>query len=280
MTEFYLADALQEISPELVMEATLPLRRKKRSPLLAFAACFALVTVCSFAVSHMGMGGSDAAAPEMNESVTEGIQDSMMESSTAEEEYVVYDSSHYELVSFDLQEMYARADTVVIGRYTGDFTQHEESFVGIHLYSFTVEETVKGNARNTIKIQLPVWRRISGDIEGDRYSFVASDATFFDPTEDGQVMLFLQDTGNGIYRKAQEPFTIAIDADWSTELHSNLLLPLETREELASTVTETESGRTLIYTDNTLLQYNGSGFSGIQINDLLEFFGSDLRIID
>lgn len=55
MTELYLAESLQEISPELVMEASLPLRRKKSRNWLAFAACFTLVTFCSFTLSNLGM---------------------------------------------------------------------------------------------------------------------------------------------------------------------------------------------------------------------------------
>ena len=293
MTDFYLAESLQEISPELVMEASLPLRRKKNRNRLAFAACFALVSICSFTLSQMGMGGagSDTAAPEdsfVGESLEHGIiEDSIAGNSSAKEDgatydYVVYDTSHQQLISFDLQEMYARSDTVVIGRFDGDFTQYEESGVGIHLYSFTVEEAVKGDPAETVSIRLPVWRRVDGDIEGDRYSFVVSDATFFDPTENGQVMLFLQKIESGVYRKAQEPFTLAICTDGTVTLRSNLLLPYEERQALSTTEALTENGNILLYTDDLLCSVEPpakESISGMHINDILEAFGSDLRIL-
>lgn len=48
MTEEYLAEALQEVSDEHIMEASLPLRRRRgRRAALGFAACFAVVTVLS-----------------------------------------------------------------------------------------------------------------------------------------------------------------------------------------------------------------------------------------
>lgn len=48
MTEEYLAEALQEVSDEYIMEASLPLRRHRRGrAALGFAACFALVAALS-----------------------------------------------------------------------------------------------------------------------------------------------------------------------------------------------------------------------------------------
>lgn len=78
MKEQYLAEALQEVSDEHIMEATLPLRKKKRKrPLRGLAACFAVLVVCSgFAAYYFGMGGGSAAesesmqAPEENGAAT------------------------------------------------------------------------------------------------------------------------------------------------------------------------------------------------------------------
>lgn len=295
MTELYLADSLQEISPELIMEATLPLRKEKKRYWLAFAACFALVTVCSFTMSNFGMGGgADCAAPESESAVMEGLEDdrgeggntfsesindSITEGSAAYD-FVVYDSSHYELVSFDLTEMYANADTVVIGSYDGDFSEYEESGVGVRLYGFRVEQSVKGSAAGQITVRLPVTREVTGEVDGEHYAFTATDAAFFEPQAGETVMLFLQEIESGVYRKAQEPFTVAIGPDLKTELRSNLLLPMELREQRASTIQETEHGYSLLYTDSTLLQYSGSGFSGLHINELLKFLGTDVRMVD
>lgn len=287
MTELYLAESLQEISPELVMEASLPLRRKKSRNWLAFAACFTLVTFCSFTLSNLGMGGAsmgaDSAAPGM-ESVTESIMDgaesdSDYVDSSSSLPYVILDDRPRGLVSFDLQEMYDRSDTVVIGHYSTAFDTLTEDGVTLHLYEFCVEDQVKGSAAGTITVRLPVLREISGTIKEENYRFSMPETTFFDPTEDGKVMLFLQDCGNGVYRKAQEPFTISIGAEGKVELRSNLLLPYEEREALSTIEVQLESGHTLVYTDNTLLRYNGSGFSGQHINDILEILGSDLRIL-
>ena len=287
MTEWYLAESLQEISPELVMEASLPLRRKKSRNFLAFAACFALVTICSFALNNLGMGGAsmgaDSAAPEMG-SAAESIMDdagnhSEHVDSSSSLPYVIFEDRPRELVSFDLQEMYDRSDTVVIGHYSTAFDTLTEDGATLHLYEFCVEDRVKGSAAETITVRLPVLREISGTIEKENYRFLMPETMFFDPTEDGKVMLFLQDCGNGIYRKAQEPFTVSIAADGKVTLRSNLLLPDDEKEALSTIEVQLESGHTLVYTDNTLLRYNGSGFSGQHINDILELLGSDLRIL-
>ena len=287
MTEWYLAESLQEISPELVMEASLPLRRKRSHNFLAFAACFALVTICSFTLNNLGMGGAsmgaDSAAPEMGSAAESIVDDAGDHSehvdSSSSLPYVIFEDRPRELVSFDLQEMYDRSDTVVIGHYSTAFNTLTENGVTVHLYEFCVEETVRGSAAEIITVRLPVLREISGTIEGENYRFLMPEPMFFDPTEDGKVMLFLQDCGSGIYRKAQEPFTISIGADGKAALRSNLLLPYEEREALSTIEVELESGHTLVYTDNTLLRYNGSGFSGQDINDILECLGSDLRIL-
>ena len=287
MTEWYLAESLQEISPELVMEASLPLRRKKSRNFLAFAACFALVTICSFALNNLGMGGAsmgaDSAAPEMGsaaESITDDAGDhSEHVDSSSSLPYVIFEDRPRELVSFDLQEMYDRSDTVVIGHYSTAFDTLTEGGATLHLYEFCVEDRVKGSAAETITVRLPVLREINGTIENENYRFLMPETMFFDPTEDGKVMLFLQDCGNGIYRKAQEPFTVSIAADGKVTLRSNLLLPDDEKEALSTIEVQLESGHTLVYTDNTLLRYNGSGFSGQHINDILELLGSDLRIL-
>lgn len=287
MTQWYLAESLQEISPELVMEASLPLRRKKSRNFLAFAACFALVTICSFALNNLGMGGAsmsaDSAAPEEGtheESITDdaGNHSEHVDSSSSLP-YVIFEDRPRELVSFDLQEMYDRSDTVVIGHYSTAFDTLTEDGATLHLYEFCVEDRVKGSAAETITVRLPVLREISGTIENENYRFLMPETTFFDPTEDGKVMLFLQDCGDGIYRKAQEPFTVSIAADGKVTLRSNLLLPDDEKEALSTIEVQLESGHTLVYTDNTLLRYNGSGFSGQHINDILELLGSDLRIL-
>ena len=287
MTQWYLAESLQEISPELVMEASLPLRRKKSRNFLAFAACFALVTICSFALNNLGMGGAsmgaDSAAPEMG-SAAESIMDdagnhSEHVDSSSSLPYVIFEDRPRELVSFDLQEMYNRSDTVVIGHYSTAFDTLTEDGATLHLYEFCVEDRIKGSAAETITVRLPVLREINGTIENENYRFLMPETMFFDPTEDGKVMLFLQDCGNGIYRKAQEPFTVSIAADGKVTLRSNLLLPDDEKEALSTIEVQLESGHTLVYTDNTLLRYNGSGFSGQHINDILELLGSDLRIL-
>ena len=206
MTEWYLAESLQEISPELVMEASLPLRRKKSRNFLAFAACFALVTICSFALNNLGMGGAsmgaDSAAPEMESIMDDAGNHSEHVDSSSSLPYVIFEDRPRELVSFDLQEMYDRSDTVVIGHYSTAFDTLTEDGATLHLYEFCVEDRVKGSAAETITVRLPVLREISGTIENENYRFLMPETMFFDPTEDGKVMLFLQDCGNGIYRKA------------------------------------------------------------------------------
>ncbi len=285
MTEWYLAESLQEISPELVMEASLPLRRKRSHNFLAFAACFALVTICSFTLNNLGMGGASMGADNTaQESIEAGLMDGAEDPSGYVESssslpYVIFEDRPRDLVSFDLLEMYERSDTLVIGHFSTAFDTLTENGVTVHLYEFCVEETVKGSAAEIITVRLPVLREISGAIEGENYRFLMPEPMFFDPTEDGKVMLFLQDCGSGIYRKAQEPFTISIGTDGKAALRSNLLLPYEEREALSTIEVELESGHTLVYTDNTLLRYNGSGFSGQDINDILECLGSDLRIL-
>ncbi len=69
MTKQYLAEALQEVSDEHIMEATLPLRKKKKKrSWQGFAACFAVLAVCSFFAARFFSLG----APTESESAAEG----------------------------------------------------------------------------------------------------------------------------------------------------------------------------------------------------------------
>lgn len=69
MREDFLAEALQEVSDEHIMEATLPLRKKKRKrSWRGFAACFAVLAVCSFFAGRFFNLG----APTESESMAEG----------------------------------------------------------------------------------------------------------------------------------------------------------------------------------------------------------------
>lgn len=291
MSELYLAASLQEISPELVMEATLPLRRKKSRNFLAFAACFALVTICSFALSNLGMGGAsmgaDSAAPQesIEESIMDSFADDLSQSADSGEsryDYVVYDHHSWELVNFELSEMSAHADTIVIGRYSGAFTVQNIDGVTVHHYEFMVENCAKGDPADTISIRLPVLHTVQGTVEEENYDITVPDTEFFDPTEDGQVMLLLKDCGNGVYRKAQEPFTFAINAKGIVTVRSNLLLPSKERQALSTTKTLTENGKILLYTDDFLCSEEApvrESISGMHINDILEILGSNLRIL-
>ena len=102
------------------------------------------------------------------------------------------------------------------------------------------------------------------------------------PTENGQVMLFLQKIESGVYRKAQEPFTLAICTDGTVTLRSNLLLPYEVRQALSTTEALTENGNVLLYTDDLLCSVEPpvkENISGMHINDILKAVGSDLRIL-
>ena len=292
MTDFYLAESLQEVSPELVMEASLPLRRKKSYNWLAFAACFALVTICSFTLNNLGMGGAsmgaDSAAPEM-ESVTEGVMDGSADNSSANNDkgeysydYVVCNTRSWELVNFDLAEMNTHADTIVIGEYSGAFDVQSIDGVTVHFYEFTVKNCAKGKAADNITVRLPVLHAVQGSVEEEQYDITVPETEFFDPTEDGQVMLFLKDCGNGVYRKAQEPFTFAINPEGIVTVRSNLLLPHQEREILSTTRTLTENGKILLYIDDLLRSVDSpvkESISGMHINDILEILGSDLRIL-
>lgn len=66
MREDYLAEALQEVSAEHIMEAALPLRKRRRwsRAVMGFAACFAVLAVGSFFLWPMlsGSTSSDEAA--------------------------------------------------------------------------------------------------------------------------------------------------------------------------------------------------------------------------
>lgn len=290
MREYYLAESLQEISPELVMEASLPLRRKKSRNWLAFAACFVLVTICSFTLNNLGMGGAsmgaDSAAPE-----TESIEESIMDSFTDDADgaptessydYVVCNTRSWSLVNFDLSEMSVHADTIVIGQYSGKFDVQNMDGVTIHLYEFMVENRVKGDAADTISVRLPVLHEVQGTVEEESYHITVPDTEFFDPSEDGQVMLFLKDCGSGIYRKAQEPFTFAINPKGDVTVRSNLLLPFKERQALSTTAVALESGKILLYTDDLLCAMKEpvkENISGMHINEILEILGSDLRIL-
>lgn len=68
MREDYLAEALQEVSAEHIMEAALPLRKRRRwgKAVMGFAACFAVLAVGSFFLWPMfsGFTASDGAAEE------------------------------------------------------------------------------------------------------------------------------------------------------------------------------------------------------------------------
>lgn len=87
MREDYLAEALQEVSAEHIMEAALPLRKRRRSrAVMGFAACFAVLAVGSFFLWPMlsGSTGSDEAATDQEsaadffenaESIENGSQD-------------------------------------------------------------------------------------------------------------------------------------------------------------------------------------------------------------
>lgn len=73
MTEEYLAEALQQVSDEHLMEAALPLRRRRgRRAALGFAACFAVVTVLSLLMQPLFSADS---AMESESAANEGAME-------------------------------------------------------------------------------------------------------------------------------------------------------------------------------------------------------------
>lgn len=73
MREDFLAEALQEVSDEHIMEATLPLRKKKRKrSWRGFAACFAVLAVCSFFAGRFFVLNSAMGGSAESESMVEG----------------------------------------------------------------------------------------------------------------------------------------------------------------------------------------------------------------
>ena len=94
----------------------------------------------------------------------------------------------------------------------------------IRTYDFKVEAALKGSADGTVGIRLAAAETVKGQVEDQKYAFSAPVPTFFEPQGGEAVLLFLSAVEPGLYRQAQEPFTIAVLPDGTAELRSNLLL--------------------------------------------------------
>jgi len=226
----------------------------------------------------------------------------------SEEPYVIAPYSDYP-ISTSPQVMYERADCVVIGQY-GDFLykfnmsrdpsdpskESPDRYSEGHMYAFQVEQVLKGEANTEIiSVNIPYQERYDGEITNvvtddrgnvikeptkrDPYEFYAIRDFYMEPDPEERVILFLlHDKETDVYFAANEPFTIVIGEDEALQLKSNLLLPQEEREALATQSFQSKKGRTILYQSNSLLYDQLTDeISGRSLSELLEELGIESR---
>lgn len=222
-------------------------------------------------------------------------------SACSQEPYIIAPHSDYPM-SGDLQVMRDHADSIVIGQF-GEFInawnmardledsskESSEHYVEGHIYSFQVEQVVKGEcSEETIYINIPYKERIRGEISNvitdergnllkeatkiDPYEFEVIREFYMEPDPEERVMLFLlYDAEFDRYFAAIEPYMIVLDENDTAELRSNMLLPEEEKEELAFQEAKTEKGKTIIYQHDNLLHYKlPDTVTGMSLQQLLE----------
>lgn len=183
MTEEYLAEALQEVSDEHIMEASLPLRRRRgRRAALGFAACFAVVTVLSLLMQPLFSADS---AMESEFAVNEGA----MEDTVASDPCVgpfdgTADGAIHRDVTLTAEDVSSAGLTLVITQYGGP--DGETLFTGSY---FTIQQqrggewdelSPEGGAPEWTDEQLTIpaggssrwtvdWRWLYGELEAGHY---------------------------------------------------------------------------------------------------------------
>ena len=194
------------------------------------------------------------------------------------------------------------ADSIVIGHYDefikawniardleDSSKESSEHYVEGHIYSFQVEQVVKGEcSEETIYINIPYKERIRGEItnvvindrgsivkeatERDLYEFEVIRQFYIEPKLGERVMLFLRgDPEFDSYFAAIEPYMIAFDENDIAEVRSNFLLSEEEKLKHAQQFFKTESGRDVIYRHSNLLRDKFTdNISGKSLQQLLE----------
>lgn len=183
-------------------------------------------------------------------------------------------------VAATLDEMWERSGHVVSGRFDrleevwnmardpADPSKESETdrFLG-RLYTFTVEETLKGEAAGEILVNIPYMQTIRGEFSNavwDQSGKLEKEATEFYPyrverlwdyyIEPGmgqRYMLFLSyGASNGHYFPAIEPYRVSLAEDGSMSVESTLLLPEEELAARRETIYQMENGRDFRYTSN------------------------------
>lgn len=211
--------------------------------------------------------------------------------------------------SGNAQVMYDLSDCVVIGHY-GDFLydynmsrnpsdpsqESTEDYAGGRMYTFHVEQVLKGEIeQESISVSLAYQERYRGEITNvvtdergnvikeptkrDPYEIYAIRDTYMEPDPEERLMLFLcYEPFMDSYFAANEPFTIVIGEDEALQLKSNLLLPQEEREALATQSFQSKKGRTILYQSNSLLYDSLTDeISGRSLSELLEELGIESR---
>ncbi len=130
-----------------------------------------------------------------------------------EADYVVY--GHIE--SFDSKWNMARnPDNIEM--------EDNENYTEGHIYNFIVEQNLKGNLGEKIKVNYRVQENIEIKDNEDIFHEVAvNDPLFIEPKINGKYILFLNKDNNfDIYYGAVEPFQIFINDELQAELKTNL----------------------------------------------------------
>ncbi|MCL1815979.1 MAG: hypothetical protein FWG43_00055 [Clostridiales bacterium] len=217
------------------------------------------------------------------------------------ENLTVTTQSDYPIAN-SLDSMYHQASYVVIGNY-GDFESSwnslrnpvnpidevKDDYFECHIYDFYLLDVVKGviNA-NKIRISLPYCLHNKANFN---FSKTKTNETFYseadvemfkydipwrfymEPSPKETVILFLHyNELFDIYYAAVEPYTVVIDDSGIVQLKSNLLLPLQTREKMASVVFSNGNGNTLTYVQPELMDYFSDNISGKSIDEVFLAF--------
>jgi len=191
--------------------------------------------------------------------------------------------SDYPIAS-DMQMMYEQAEYIVVGSF-GEFKhsynmardqsnpieEDEGRYFEGHVYGFNIESVLKGTIEmDSIYISIPYLNVVKGEIRNDIIDIegvIVQPATETDPYEIDTIWEFYMEPIQGEvvilflsynelfdhYFAAIEPYMIVIGEDGSALLKSNLLLPQETREEMAVFEATSNSGRQISFTNTSLL---------------------------
>ena len=165
-----------------------------------------------------------------------------------------------------------------------------DRFLG-RIYTFTVEETLKGDAGGEILINIPYMQTIHGQFPSDMvdqpgmsekepaefypYRVERLWDYYIEPEMGQRYVLFLRyGASSGRYFPAVEPYRISLAEDGSMSVESTLLLPGDELAARRETIYRMENGRDFRYTTNAFDVSSDCASADMSLQDFLKQVGA------